>query len=42
MELLQWVVDFIADIFDAEKISVTGESDGDGGRKKKRIISVSQ
>ena len=42
MELLQWVADFIADIFDAEKISVTGESDGDGGRKKKRIISVSQ
>ena len=42
MELLQWVADFIADIFDAEKISVTGESDVDGGRKKKRIISVSQ
>ena len=42
MELLQWVADFIADIFDAEKISVTGKSDGDGGRKKKRIISVSQ
>ena len=42
MELLQWVADFIADIFDAEKISVTGESDGDDGRKKKRIISVSQ
>ncbi|OIR41523.1 transcription-repair coupling factor [Corynebacterium sp. NML140438] len=42
MELLQWVADFIADIFDAEKISVTGESDGDGDRKKKRIISVSQ
>ncbi|WP_421629470.1 transcription-repair coupling factor [Corynebacterium pseudogenitalium] len=42
MELLQWVADFIADIFDAEKIFVTGESDGDGGRKKKRIISVSQ
>lgn len=42
MELLQWVADFIADIFDTEKISVTGQSDGEEGRKKKRIISVSQ
>ncbi|OIR42830.1 transcription-repair coupling factor [Corynebacterium sp. NML130628] len=42
MELLQWVADFIAGIFDTEKISVTGQSDGDAGRKKKRIISVSQ
>ena len=42
MELLQWVADFIADIFDTEKISVTGQSDGEAGRKKKRIISVSQ
>ncbi|WP_394281467.1 transcription-repair coupling factor [Corynebacterium sp.] len=39
-ELLQWVADFISEIFDVPKIFVTGETSG--AQEKKRVFSVSE
>ncbi|WP_291314895.1 transcription-repair coupling factor [Corynebacterium sp. UBA2622] len=39
LELLQWVADFLSDMFDVEKISVTGSTKVTG---KKKVVSVSE